>query len=101
MKFILMDVEGTTTSIRFVHDTLFPYSFEKMDSYIAKHPDAGVSSEQLKEWIKADKKEPVLKSVQGKIWEEGYKNGELKGHIYPDVPKAFQRWLESGLKLGI
>lgn len=101
MKFILMDVEGTTTSIRFVHDTLFPYSFEKMDSYIAKHPEVGVSSDQLKAWIKADKKEPALKSVQGKIWEEGYKNGELKGHIYPDVPKAFKRWLESGLKLGI
>lgn len=101
MKFILMDVEGTTTSIRFVHDTLFPYSYEKMDSYIAEHPEVGVSSDQLKAWIKADKKEPILKSVQGKIWEEGYKNGELKGHIYSDVPKAFERWLDSGLKLGI
>lgn len=101
MKFILMDVEGTTTSIRFVHDTLFPYSYKKMDDYLSKHPELEHSSETFKSWIKADKKEPALKSVQGKIWQEGYENGELKGHIYPDVPKAFKRWLAQGLKLGI
>lgn len=101
MKYILMDVEGTTTSIRFVHDVLFPYSFKKMDDYVKNHPDLGVTSEQLKAWIKEDKKEPLLKKIQGEIWQQGYESGELKGHLYSDVPKAFERWLKQGLKLAI
>lgn len=101
MKYILMDVEGTTTSIRFVHDVLFPYSFDKMDDYVKSHPDVGVTSEQLKAWIKEDKKEPLLKKIQGEIWQQGYESGELKGHLYADVPKAFSRWLKQGLKLAI
>tara|TARA_R110000868_G_scaffold117600_6_gene312262 strand:- start:7932 stop:8546 length:615 start_codon:yes stop_codon:yes gene_type:complete len=104
-KFILMDVEGTTTSIRFVHDTLFPYAYSKIDSFVAAHPqivsELDMPAETLKRWIKEDKKEPLLKKVQGLIWEAGYKSGELKGHLYDDVPLAFKRWIDQGMKLGI
>jgi enolase-phosphatase E1 len=45
------------------------------------------------EWLMdRDRKSPALKSLQGKIWQQGYRNGELHSHVYPDVPVAFARW---------
>jgi enolase-phosphatase E1 len=39
-----------------------------------------------------DRKSTALKSLQGKIWEQGYRTGELHSEVYPDVPRAFSRW---------
>lgn len=39
-----------------------------------------------------DRKSTALKSLQGKVWKEGYESGELKGEIFADVPAAFARW---------
>jgi enolase-phosphatase E1 len=41
-----------------------------------------------------DRKSTPLKSLQGKIWEEGYKRGELRGQVFQDVPRALARWRE-------
>jgi enolase-phosphatase E1 len=44
-------------------------------------------------WLMArDSKSTPLKSLQGKIWQEGYGLGELHGQVYADVPPAFNRW---------
>ena len=43
-----------------------------------------------------DSKCPALKSLQGKIWQEGYQKGELHGEVYPDVPVALERWSREG-----
>lgn len=125
MKYILTDIEGTTTSISFVHNTLFPYAKERLKSFIEKYSsDAQVkmiieqtkqtallenkknisnneASDLLIHWIDTDRKHPALKTLQGLIWQEGYTTGEIKGHIYEDVPKALQLWAELGLTLGI
>jgi len=54
------------------------------------------------EWlIERDRKSTGLKSLQGKIWEEGYKNGELQSQIFDDVPRAFKRWRKQGRKICI
>ena len=37
MKYILTDIEGTTTSINFVHEKLFPYAYDKMESFLTKN----------------------------------------------------------------
>lgn len=42
--------------------------------------------------IRKDSKCTPLKSLQGKIWQQGYARGELRGQLYPDVPRAFERW---------
>jgi enolase-phosphatase E1 len=42
--------------------------------------------------IRKDSKCTALKSLQGKIWQLGYASGELRGQLYPDVPRAFERW---------
>ena len=39
-----------------------------------------------------DRKSTALKSIQGKIWAEGYEQGHLHSAIFPDVPPALERW---------
>lgn len=125
MKFILTDVEGTTTSISFVHETLFPFAKERLKSYVENHKDENQviealsltkktaqeedhktindaeACELLLKWIKEDRKHPALKSLQGYIWEEGYTDGSIKGHVYPDVLPALKKWKEAGIGLGV
>jgi enolase-phosphatase E1 len=125
MKYILTDVEGTTTSISFVHEVLFPYASLKLRSFVHKsleNPEVKSILEQtlktareesdknlivdeacelLLYWIKTDRKHPALKNLQGLIWEEGYASGEIKGHIYEDVPQALSDWKNKGLILGV
>jgi enolase-phosphatase E1 len=48
-----------------------------------------------------DRKSTGLKSLQGKIWEEGYRSGELKGEVYPDVLPALERWRSQGIDIAI
>ena len=48
-----------------------------------------------------DRKSTGLKSLQGKIWEEGYRAGELRGEVYPDVAPALARWREQGKDVAI
>ena len=51
--------------------------------------------------IDRDSKCTALKSLQGKIWQEGYAKGELHGEVYPDVPPAFGRWSSQGKIMAI
>ncbi len=48
-----------------------------------------------------DSKCSALKSLQGKIWQEGYRVGELHGEVYPDVPPALDRWTREGKLVAI
>jgi enolase-phosphatase E1 len=48
-----------------------------------------------------DRKSTGLKSLQGKIWEEGYRTGPLRGEVYDDVPRAFARWRSQGRRIAI
>jgi enolase-phosphatase E1 len=55
------------------------------------------SSVAYGQWlIGKDSKCTPLKALQGKIWQHGYRSGELKGELYPDVPVAFERWKKQG-----
>lgn len=101
IRAIVTDIEGTTSSISFVTETLFPHARRHLRAYLADHPEEadGVSVETLEEWIDADRKEPLLKAIQGRIWRDGYRRGELKGHIYPDAAEGLRRWHAQGLPL--
>jgi enolase-phosphatase E1 len=48
-----------------------------------------------------DRKSTGLKSLQGKIWEEGYRSGALRSEVYPDVPEALERWRRDGIDVAI
>ncbi len=111
VKAILTDIEGTTSSISFVKDVLFPYSKKKLKEFIQKHKQnpqvqkilnevqefhPGDPAETLLRWIEEDRKITPLKELQGLIWEEGYRSGELKGHIYEDAYRKLKEWHEKG-----
>ena len=131
---ILLDVEGTTTPVRFVYDVLFPYSRaasrrlpagprrtkpkcartwsalraeHERDLAAGRNPpawgqDALASAAEYARWlIDQDRKATPLKSLQGRIWEEGYASGALRGQVYPDVPPAFESWHRAGKTLAI
>jgi len=113
---VLTDIEGTTTDIAFVHETLFPLSRRALPEYVDAHWDsdeilaaravtgrhdaAGLVAE-LSAWIDADRKEPTLKAIQGKIWRGAFESGRVKSHVYADVPVAFRRWKDRGLRIAV
>ncbi len=51
--------------------------------------------------IESDRKSTGLKSLQGKIWDQGYRCGELKSQLFADTKPAFERWTQAGIKLFI
>ena len=125
VKAILLDIEGTTTPIAFVHDVLFSYARDHVREFLTKNSaaediallreehavdvsDAPLLSNETEsiaayvEWlIKLDRKSTALKSLQGKLWRQGYEDGSLKSQVFADVAPAFERWRDRGLKVGI
>lgn len=105
MRAILTDIEGTTSSIAFVTETLFPYARAWMANYVAGHPETVVDVPgddpvaTLLGWMDVDAKETPLKTLQGLIWAEGYADGTLQGHVYPDAVAGLRRWHAAGLAL--
>lgn len=110
---ILLDIEGTTSSVAFVYEVLFPFARRELARFLADQwdqpavvaacklieEDAGLpptSREDLAEHVMRlmdrDAKTPGLKQLQGLIWERGYKSGELRSHVFPDVSDALLRW---------
>ncbi|MEQ1932324.1 MAG: acireductone synthase, partial [Fimbriimonadaceae bacterium] len=87
----LLDIEGTTTPIDFVTRTLFPYARKHLRAYVESHEaelaqvaQALADEEDAKdhwtdlvgylEWLMDnDRKSTGLKTIQGLIWESGYK----------------------------
>lgn len=118
---IVTDIEGTTTSIDFVYRVLFPYAREHIGKFLTKRwedPDvrplledvvqaegAAFSVSEVRgivqRWMAEDRKETLLKAIQGLIWAEGYAKGDLCGHVYPDVPVCLRRWHDRGMTLHV
>lgn len=116
---VVTDIEGTTSSLSFVKDVLFPYSAQHLPEFVRTHAedpevrplledarslvggnldDEGLVARML-EWIAADQKVTPLKALQGLIWEAGYREGDFKGHVYADAAQALRAWRERGLRL--
>jgi enolase-phosphatase E1 len=117
---ILTDIEGTTSSIDFVKDVLFPYARERIGAFLRAHADepevaaemlatardAGIDAcdldavaRVLVQWIDEDRKATPLKALQGMIWKDGYRNGDFVAHVYPDAHEALQRYKAEGRRL--
>lgn len=126
----ILDIEGTTTPIDFVSKTLFPFARGEMQGFLSRHaaddvladdlvllareydsdgapvewrekPDAEGALPYLLRLMDEDRKSRALKGIQGRIWEEGYRSGALRGEVYPDVVPAVQRWKASGANVYI
>ena len=55
------------------------------------------SAERYLFWLMdQDRKSTALKSIQGRIWRDGYDTGRLTGQVYPDVPVFLKGWKVRG-----
>ena len=120
IKAIVTDIEGTTSSIRFVHDVLFPYASKHLPDFIRQyHADTEVKAaleetaklghqnpddiealiNTLLTWIAEDKKIAPLKTLQGQLWKKGYEQGDYQGHVYEDAFICLKQWHEQGIAL--
>lgn len=125
---VLTDIEGTTTSISFVYDVLFPYAEARLDACCSRPdpapglaaalarlrqeydeeagrgaalPEFGNGAPYARYLMGLDRKATGLKQLQGLIWDEGYRSGALRSHVFPDVPPALQAWARSGVRLRV
>lgn len=119
-KVILLDIEGTTTSIDSVKgkDGLFEYAIAHAPSFIRAHQHdekiKGLMAEILPmsahlefaintaiAWMRQDRKDKCLKDLQWEIWKAGYADGTLKGHVYKDAKEQMEAWKKLGYEICI
>lgn len=131
---VLLDIEGTTSSLSFVHDVMFPFVRRELERFLVQRwddPDVISARDQIardagheswNRWARnspgpiegrrlltqeitrqmgADVKATGLKALQGLIWDSGFRSGELRSHVFDDVPPMLDEWCEAGLDLRI
>lgn len=117
---IVTDIEGTTSSLDFVKQTLFPYAREHLPAFLREHADnpevqhwMARAAEQadvdaadqdtiaatLRRWIDEDRKATPLKALQGMVWRHGYQSGAFRAHLYPEVADRLRAWRDQGYRL--
>jgi enolase-phosphatase E1 len=117
---VVTDIEGTTTPVTFVTETLFPYARRALPGFIRDRRALPEVAEQLAAvrslagsptlsddavielllcWIDEDRKATPLKALQGLVWAEGYAAGDLQSVLYPEVADSLRRWQGAGLRL--
>lgn len=110
---VLTDIEGTTSPIAFVQQILFPYARARLPALMADGgPEVLAALAEVRRrapgeepvavllgWMDRDAKEAPLKELQGIAWREGYRAGELKGEVYPDVAPCLRAWHAAGVRL--
>ncbi len=125
IKYILTDIEGTTSSVHFVYEVLFPYfrthlndltkhaqinevkqAFSEVIEIAAQEEDIHLTTTEevlacLHKWSEEDRKLTPLKALQGVIWKNAYETGAITGHVYEDVPTALNQWRARGFKIGV
>lgn len=120
VRAVLTDIEGTTSSVAFVKDVLFPYARQHLPRFVETHLDdpqvvrwldatareVGIEDprsrrvvDTLLRWIDEDRKATPLKALQGMIWKAGYDARDYRAHVYPEVPARLRAWKAQGLKL--
>ena len=115
VRAIIVDIEGTTSDIAFVHDVLFSYAREYLPDFVrARADDPEVAAllddvraeadasdvdldrviDILAQWLDEDRKSTPLKALQGMVWQQGYTDGDFVGHVYDDAVAALQAWAD-------
>jgi enolase-phosphatase E1 len=118
VRAVLTDIEGTTSSLAFVKDVLFPYARDALPGFVKAHEleikalrgdiAAAVGKthlttqetiDTLLQWMDEDRKVTPLKTLQGMVWKRGYESGALRSHVYEDAVRALRQWHAQGLQL--
>lgn len=116
---VVLDIEGTVSPLSAVHDVLFPYARDRIESWVrqGRPGTSGVIADvramiggearldlvvrALLGWHDDNAKHSPLKTLHGLIWEQGFLAGDLSGQVYPDVPPALSDWRRRGMRCWI
>jgi enolase-phosphatase E1 len=118
-KVVLLDIEGTVAPLAFVHDVMFPYARSHAGAWLEANwghavvgqlaRDAGVpgfdgpaeATAAVGRLMDADAKVTGLKQLQGLVWEQGFRRGELRSTLFDDVVPALGLWRGAGREIRI
>lgn len=118
-KLVLLDIEGTVAPLAFVHDVMFPYARSHAGAWLEANwghevvgqlaCDAGVPGfddpaeaiAAVGRLMDADAKVTGLKQLQGLVWEQGFRRGELRSTLFDDVVPALELWRGAGREIRI
>lgn len=115
---VILDIEGTVCPISFVKDQLFPYFLKELPNYLSGYQfplnpskksndaieniltkfdkeiyeDKDKLLSHIQNLVAADIKDPILKQLQGFIWENGYTTGEILAPLFEDSIEAMKLW---------
>ncbi|KAH3915021.1 hypothetical protein HBI56_016580 [Parastagonospora nodorum] len=116
---VLLDIEGTISSISFVKDVMYPYALDSLaqlarnswadadfQHLIAGFPentrqDADALIAHVQDLTQRDIKAVYLKQLQGHLWTTGFRNGDLKTPLFEDVVPTLEAWKAAGKTLAI
>src|ERR1700677_2069417 len=118
VRVVVVDIEGTTSSIAFVKEHLYPYAQKHIPGYVREHASAiqdiideirRIEGNALLEtpqlisvllrWMDDDRKMTPLKTLQGLVWQKGFDTGILCAPVYEDAVRALRYWHRQGLRL--
>ncbi|MFF0488484.1 acireductone synthase [Nocardia sp. NPDC004068] len=119
IRAVVVDIEGTTSPTASVREGLYGYTRERLPRWLAENRDGAAESviaqtrelaerpdadtdevaEILIGWLNSDVKAQPLKTAQGLICAEGFRDGDLHGEFFPDAPPALRAWHAAGLAL--
>lgn len=119
MAAIVLDIEGTTSPTRSIREDLYGYTRARLAQWLAEnrggaadsviattralsgqpHADTPEVAEILRHWLDSDIKAEPLKTAQGLICAEGFRDGALHGEFFDDVPPALTAWRDADIAL--
>lgn len=120
---IVLDIEGTTSPTSAVLGTLYDHARPRLGPWISAHGDDPVVRDAVADvrregglpddapvadvvrvlhgWMDSDVKATPLKTLQGRVWAEGFATGDLVASFFDDVAPALRAWHESGIRLAV
>ncbi|WP_062996517.1 acireductone synthase [Nocardia mikamii] len=121
IRAVVVDIEGTTSPTSSVREDLYGYTRRRLPQWLAEEPD-GIAetvieqtrelagrpgadldevAEILRGWLDSDVKAAPLKTAQGVICAQGFREGALYGEFFPDAPAALRAWHAAGVTLWV
>ncbi|OXR42545.1 Enolase-phosphatase E1 [Nocardia cerradoensis] len=121
VRAVVVDIEGTTSPTSSVREDLYGYTRRRLPQWLADEPEGAAKTvieqtrelagrpaadlaeiaEILRGWLDSDVKAAPLKTAQGVICAQGFREGALFGEFFPDAPPALRAWHAAGLTLWV
>src|SRR5919205_658993 len=117
-RVLVVDLEGTTSAAGFILGDLYDYARPRLLSWLQEHAndadiqqarrqaieEAGLPEDEdvvaaLHGFMDRDIKSTPLKTLQGQIWAEGFRRGEISSHFFDDVIPKLRAWHAAGIQI--